>query len=921
MNWNPPRPDAGAARPAAIGAGAIQAKLAVPRLDARSVRREFVADLAERARDAKLVLFRAPSGFGKTTAMRQYYEELGKQARGLAWLTLDPLDDDFRRLLLHLVAAFDRALPPEAAGNGEAPNRAAASADQLAFVLVDRIERAGHPFTVFIDDLESVSNRAIDELLRLILDRLPPHGQLAIASREMPGLQVGRLRAHGELVEVGQLQLRFNRTETEVFLQDRQDLSLSQGDMVRLHDITEGWPVALWLARVALANRPSPHLLIDTFSGSDTVVAEYLSQEVLARLPDHLQQFLLRTSLLSEMTPGLCDAVCRRQDSDEVLRTLEQSNGFVALVDPERRLYRYHGLFTSFLRSQSHRLGTDEVPELHRLAADWFRAAGRPVRAIEHALEGGDYETALTLLSEHSDRLLFDGRFRLLAQWLGHLPEGLLRSRLSLRVTQIWALMFTGNAMEALRKLDSLENQAARDGLPFPEESRQELAALRPMILCILDRHEEGYWLAEEALRLNWSKESFPYNLLATVIATWRVAAGRYVEATDMLSHVAPSGDAKGASFAVVYAICIEGLVQTLHGRIREAIAQFRVAFNEAAAGFGSRSVGKSIVAVYLAEALYEVDELSEAEQVLALYLPITREYAMPDNLIIAHVIVARIAFDRGDADHAFRRLSELEYLGRQSQQPRVLAAAQLERARIALLRDDVAEAQLHLRRAKDPEAWAGLRGLIMFSNDIETVELGRYRLAARGIDKEESLAALKADLRAAQSQHRNRRALKLKMLMACTLQACGQNKQALRSMQEALETACPDGLLRPFIDEGGPVIDMVREVRIARLAAGDQDRNGALLEFIERILRRAGVRVDQTPLKNMPIETSVTLTDKEVRVLESVALGMSNIDIAESIFVTETTVRAHLRKINVKLGTSNRTQAVAVARRLGLIR
>ena len=892
-----------------------------PRLDARSVPRPSIDLLAEAARSARLVLFRAPSGFGKTTAMRQFFERAKDQGRGVAWLTLDALDDDIRRLLVHLVAAFDAVLRVEVAAEPQVGDSAAPDADRLAFDLVDRIARSRDPFTVFIDDFEAPTTQAVDELVRLILDRLPPQGQLAIASRRMPSVQMGRLRAQGELLELEQSHLRFNREEAAQFLHEQQGLTLSEENVERLYTATEGWPAALWLARTALVNRSNHEAFIRTFSGSNTAVAEYLAEEVLSQMPPDEQQFLLRTSVLTELTPELCDAVCQRTDSEAVLHRLERSHSGAALVDSERRLYRYHGMFTSFLRGQLDQVARSEVPELHRRAAQWFQSVGRPVRAIEHALAGGHLDAALSLLTTHANAFLFDGRFRLLSRWMRSLPESALRALPQLRIAHIWALTFTPKAHEALRHLDALEAQAGPDRMALPPDMRQELDALRPYILGVLDRHEEGFWLAEEALKLPWRQDSFAYNLLTTVAATWRVAASRYTDAIELLGQAQTDDDAGRVSFPMVYATCVEGMVELLQGRTRQAIAQFRVAFSEVAAAYGSRSVGKSIAAVFLAEALYEVDELQEAEQILALYVPIVREFAMPDLLIGAHVIQARIAFDRGDADHAFRRLSELEYIGRHERLPRAVATAQLERVRLALLRDDVAEAQSHLRRAQSPEAWAGLRGLIMPSNDVETVELARWRLAAHGVDRVESLAALKIDLRSAQSQTRNRRAFKLKILLACLLQATGHSRQALRTMQEALEAGCPQGLVRAFVDEGRPVTDLAREIRVGHRASGDEERDRALLKFMDRILQRSGVGIEATLTAGDDADAGVSLSARELRVLQSVAQGMPNAAIAETMFVAETTVRAHLRKINVKLGASNRTQAVATARRLGLLR
>lgn len=896
-----------------------RAKLIAPSPPTRSMARREIADFVARSDDARLVLFRSPAGFGKTTAMRQYLDYRNAQGAATAWLTLDELDDDYRRFLLHLIAAVEQVLrPPQGAQDGHEFVPAAADVEQLAIDLIDEIAYCAHSFTLFIDEFEAIRNRAIDDLLRLILSRLPRQGQLAIASRRTPSLQLGRLRARGQLIEVDQRHLRFSRDETDVFLRTQRGLALSDDSVTKLHGDTEGWPAALWLASTALANRQHPESFIATFSGSNAAVAEYLAEDVLSQQTADVQSFLRKTSLLSELSKPLCDALCERDDSEVLLERLEHSNVCITMLDSERRLYRYHGLFASFLRNQLHRLQPQDVPGLHLKAAKWYESEGRPIPAIEHALGAKETAYALSLLALNADSLLFQGRFRTLARWLDALPQGALRPWPRLQMAHIWALTFTGRGVEALRLLEALDDDGTStlQGTPLA----YEIDVLRPFILGTLDRVQEGYWMAEDALLKNSARDSFSYSVLTTTLATWRVANNRYSDAIALLKNAGREHDGEGKAFPTVYAVCIDGIVDLVQGRVRQAVAHFRVALSEAAATYGSRSIGKSIAAIFLAESLYEIDEIEEAEQLLALYLPIAREYAVPDQVIISHVIQARIAYDRGEVDHAFRRLSELEYFGRHGNLPRVLAAAQLERARLAMLREDLSDAQNHFERACNPEVWRDLRGMTLPANDVETVELCRFRLAIRGIGKGHLLQTLKEQIEVAQLAGRQRRVLKLSILYAKALHADGQHRLALRKMQDALRIACAEGMVRSFLDEGPPVIELLREFRIAKQASAERDRDNELIRFAERILRRAGQAIEEAPVQDSAIDASATLSTREQQILESVALGLSNIAIAKNLFVTETTVRAHLRKINVKLNAGNRTQAVSIARRLGLI-
>ncbi|MHB1700338.1 MAG: LuxR C-terminal-related transcriptional regulator [Acidobacteriaceae bacterium] len=893
-----------------------QAKLAVPSAAYRPVERMNIGDLTRRAAGAKLVLFRAPAGFGKTTAMRQYLVHLGTTGRRVAWLTLDALDDDFRRFLTHLIAAFNLVLQPTS-DIQQGQESVFPGIDQLALKLVDSVAACRYPFTIFIDEFESVSNRSVDDLLRLLIARLPAGGQLAIGSRAMPNLQLGRLRAQGQLVEVDHTWLRFSREEAEFFLRTQRRLKLSEAGISKLYGDTEGWPAALWLASMALENSANPDAFIATFSGSYSAVAEYLLDAVFSSQPEAVQSFLLKTSILAELNKSLCDAVCNIANSDEILDGLQHSNVCVATVDSgERSIYRYHGLFRGFLRDRLERLFPQQISQLHLIAAKSFEANGRLIPAIEHALSSGVTNYALSMISSRIDRLLFEGRFSLLARWLDALPTDSLRSNPHLRLAHIWALTFTRCGAEALRRLEALDNDKAA----FREAGglANEIRALRPYILAILDRHEEGFWLAEDALHSVVDRGSFSYAILTTTIATWRVAANRSSDAIELLAHSTSTGEGPQVTFPVVYTMCLQGLVSLGQGRVREAIAYLRVALTEAEVAFGSHSVGRSIAAVYLAEALYDVDELAEAEQLLALYLPIVKEYVLPDQLIISHVIYARIAYDHGDLDHAYHCLSELEYFGRQGDLPRMIAAAELERARMALLRGDLTEARRLGARAENPAAWLSLRGLIMPANDLETPELARARLFIHGHKREGMIDVIRSEIRSAQAHSRNRRALKFKILLAKALHLSRQLRLAMRTIEECVETARHDGLISTFLEEGEPIIGLLRELRVAKQAEGQGDD---MTSFIDRILARAGSSVQLDGRGDDVLDGSVTLSARELKILEAVVVGLSNNAIAEKFFVTESTVRSHLRKINAKLGANNRTQAVNMARRLGWIK
>ncbi|MBR9909251.1 MAG: LuxR family transcriptional regulator [Gammaproteobacteria bacterium] len=869
-----------------------------------------------REENARLVLFRAGAGFGKTVAMRQYYEHLQKHRKSAAWLTLCALDSEFQRFLVHLMAACRVAVygkkKAAEANNQDSDN------DQLAIRLLDEVTALDKPFTLFLDQFELVSNQSCADLLRLLLDRLPPQCQLVIASRETPNLQLGRLRALGQLIEIDQAQLCFSPAETTHFLQDQCQLLLTEANIRKLHSDTEGWPAALGLAAKALEGKKNPHAFITSFSGSNTAVAEYLAEDVLMHQTDEFANFLIKSSILRELYAPLCDIVCDTSSSEAIINQLELSSLCESVVDGEYKLYRYNSLFADFLRSQLERQHPGDIPHLHLKAAKWFEAAGRPVRAIEHAMESGDTHYALSLLEEHVDDLLFWGRFHLLARWLDAQPRQVLAEKYKLRLAHVWSLVFTWRAADALKLLESLESDVSSKSAY--SSLRGEMDVLRFYILANLERSEELFWLMGEIPVASSTRSDFANSIYVATLATFKVAANQFDDAINILEHPKLNHSAGHKEFSVVYTRCIEGLVDLTQNRLRQAMAHFRVVLHDRESHFDRRSINKSIAAIHLAEILYEIGDIEEAERLLALYMAIVRDYGPPDALMIGHVIEARIAYNRGDTDRAFLRLSELEHLGLTSNLPRAIASAQLERARIAIVNENPTLAEKYYQRAAHPETWDRMRGLVMSANDIETVQLCRFRLNVCGNVKDEVVREIKTELKTALSQQRLRRALKLNILLAKAQHATGLARQAMRTLQGALETAFEDGQVRIFLDEGPAIIELIRELALARQSSSESSQNTELTAFIGKILSLAGIYMSQSA-DQTAVDSSVILSPREAQILDLLSLGLSNIKIAESIFVTETTVRAHLRKINVKLGTSNRTQAVSVARRMGLIK
>ncbi len=915
---------------------AIAAKLRVPARLPFEVPRADICDQIFNAAPARLVLIRAPAGFGKTTVMLQVRERLAQSGVPTAWLTLDGGDNDVGRFLQVLAAALDPLVPGLLAHGGEA---GWSGPEGLALDLSDRIAAHPAPFTLFLDDFERLVNPSVLGLVDQLVGQLPRGAQFILGSRGMPDLALGWLRSRGRLLEIEPARLRLSVDETGQMLAQAVGVRLSDADVERLHHSTEGWAAAIRLASISLDRRESPERFIARFSGSHTAIVDYLVEDVLSRQPEEVRSFLLRTSILVQLDPAVCDALCERDDSAAMLRHLHRSHLFVTPLGGGDDVYRYHGMFAEFLRAQLARTMPASIDPLHRRASAWFLANGRPVPAIEYALRLEDPAPAIELLRQHAPALLTQGRMKLLVRWMDPLvAQGRLDEEPMLRLVHAWAVCFGNGARHAWPHLEFLEGMTGGS-----DEFRTYRTVLRPLLLALMDRIDEASPLGAAVLDDLPEQPTFARGILEITMANLAMYSGHYHQALKLVDSVRrqESTDASGrASFAFVLSEAAEGAIDLVHGRLRQALGRLRLAANPGAADTARATNGNTMAGSLLAEALYEAGRCDEAERLLSVHVPLVRRVGVPDQLITAHVVLARILLARQDTERALEVLAELEHIGYREQLPRAVASARLERVRVLAMQGRVAAARTGLSRCGDAALWERIARMALRANDVETPDVAAARCAIAAGRGGDVVGSLRAELNEAERAYRERRVLTLRILLAQAHHQDGDRKRAMRMLARAVCFAASEGYVRAFLDEGPRLPAMLHELHRSptALLEGSPERDGDPARFIEALLHQGGHAVSVTvpvarPAVQVPaaapagegpgvvvIGGGEILTQKEAQVLRLVAEGLSNEQLAERLFVAETTVRTHLRNINVKLDSRNRMEAVQAARRLGLI-
>jgi len=885
-------------------------KLNAPTAHGDQIARQDLCEQICRPDGPKVVVARGPAGYGKTTLLAQCQARLEALPMRTAWLTLDRADNDLSRFLRCLTAALG-ALSGRASLRPDAHD----SEDTLALALVQAVASHGAPFALVLDEFEAITAPAVLDLVQDLIGSLPAHGRLLIGSRHTPGLALGRLRAAGQLLEIDASQLCFSVDEATRFFARRQP-ALTPAEVELLHRKTEGWVAALCLASASLARQPSAAAFIERFSGSDQSVADYLAQDVLASQTPALRQFLLRTSILKQLSAPLCQALLPDMDCAGLLQQLENGHVLLTRTAADERHYRYHSLFSSYLQSQLRAQAPGDIARLHLAASRWYEDEGRPVPAIDHAIDGGDFGRALALLQAHAETLLAEGRMRLLARWLGQLPAAVLATRPLLQAMQVWATCFTRGPSEASLLMADLKLAGSAD-----PAVRAHVRALQPLLLSMMDRQEEAYAAGMPSIAALGDALSFTDTALANAMANITAVLGRYHEARTLLDTARRAQSRSASSFNLMYSEAVEGIIDLQEGRMRQAGARFRMAVRSTRKGAYGQANGNAWAGVLYAAWVYETGDLALASRLLQVYVPLGRDVGLPDHLILGYVTLARVAFHEGDPEQTFYLLGELEYLGHQRRLPRIAASARVERARVLLMQGHPQAARDELGRADDADLWRRVEGLRLPANDLLTPRLGRLRCLAYDGDPAAALRELDADIAQALAARRLRRAYMLQLLRAVALARNRDDAGACAQLAPLLRTAQSEGLCRVLADEGAAVAGLLQ--RHGACAAGRAwlASDGAQ-DWWQRYMAQA--RIGPASPAAAPVAGDAAgaegLTPKELRVLRLLAEGHSNSAIARQLFVSESTVRTHLRHLNVKLSADSRTQAVARARSAGLL-
>lgn len=832
-----------------------------------------------------LTLIAAPAGFGKTCLAVEWLSDVPAEK---SWFSIDDNDNDPSRFLTYLINSIQTVIPE--AGNTclamlRLPNLPPPEA--LLPTLVNRMAESKIPVILVLDDYHLVHEVYIHQALNFLVDHLPVNAHLVVITREDPPIPLHKLRANGRLAEIRQKDLKFTGDEASSFLRKSYAGLLPEKDILAINHRTEGWVTGLQLTVLSLRNYNDPQDMLKDFSTSSRFILDYLFQEIFQSQPKEIRDFLIKTSVLDQLSAGLCSAVTGLEDCRRTLEELDQANVFINPVDAHKEWYRYHHLFLEMLRQQLRLDKEISAEALHLKASDWYEKNGYQEESIRHALEGQHWASALELIELNSTGLLNNGRISTLLTWFKKIPTEIIVQKTQTCLDYAWPLLLSGQIEKAETFI-----QAAFNLDHEQSELTGHIEATAAFLAQTKGDEKELIRSSERALSLLPAEDFSGRSIIAMNlgIAYWH--KGELDQAENALLAAIPAALKIENYYAVFSARFFLARILAVKGKLIQAAEAIKEVIDQ-----GGTTPIAHLALTDLAFIHYEWNDLIKAGEIIRDAMEKIQQSGNVEFIMAGTMIDARLLAAQGKLTDALILVESKDPLIAQARIPlRSLSRWSAFKVELALAMGDIGKAKFWNEKIETEQDAHPFYRYLDFSTVRIMMSEGRF---------EHAFSTLGSLLKTAEEKEWRYGQAWIHIQMALT---AAEEPTALSHLAQALEIGREGNLMRTFTDAGIALLALLRK------AAQGHDYQ----EYIREIIRL--IEQDQhQETSNLPAGV-IQPSSREIEILALVASGMSNRQIAEKLVIGLSTVKSHLHHICTKLNAANRTQAAARARELRLI-
>ena len=894
----------------------LRTKLTIPPKRPSLIPRKRLLDQLNRLLDSRLTLLAAPAGFGKTSLIIDWLDNQKKsreasKSKALpfqsAWFSIDLNDSDPVRFWSYVLTAVQHTSSD--LSNTSLSLLQASQPPGFETILItwlNEITAVSTPIVLILDDYHHITSEEIQQQMRFVIDHLPEKFHIVMTSRSDPPVPLSRLRARGQLTELRTDALRFRPEEATLLLAAHVPTDLTKAQIDQLAAQTEGWAAGLHLAALSLQGISDIEAFLDGFSGSHRYILNYLVDEVFEQQSDDVQLFLLETAVLEQLTAKLCDVVTERHHSDSILPYLEKANVFLLPLDDQGRWYRYHQLFSDALKERLLIETPQKVQMLHQRAASWYVTEGRFEAAINHLINAEDWETAVQIIVEQSQVAIGRGDIILLRQWLDRLPDRFLDERPELNLAYAWIFVISSLPEKILPYIARMEKKiAGRDFQAMPpftnDDLKGQLAVLKAQQAIINRDFEGAIAFCHQALTFINEENRLIFGIIHFVLGVADRFRNQISEAIEAL-HVSIKYGRQvnhvtmilGATNNLAEIYGDQGLLSQAEQILKDGLATALLPNGRylPAAAFGLTTLAK----IYR-----QRNQLDLALTAVNQTIELASQAGIHGSIIDGMMTRSLIMMAYGKFDQALDELTavEKELVDSVGLDKRINAF----RARIWYAANQPEQAAQIIERS-------GLNEPLQLSEEteIECLLRARYLLFCdQWVEASRLLEEIETAVSAAE---RRSRLIEVYLLQSLIYQKEGDVEKGTAVFIKALTLAEPEHLIRLFLDEGGQIKPILEHAQ-KYLA-----NNRAVQIFAQTVLNAISPQTEQ-PSSDQLLDP---LKERELEILKLIAAGLSNREIANTLFLTEGTVKSYIHQLYSKLDVHRRTEAVDKARLLNLI-
>ena len=857
------------------------------------VQRERLLKILQDGANKKLVLIVAPAGYGKSSLLGQLVSGPFGENHQYSWLTLDVGEVDEKQFLACLVLALSKmGVDIEELVTGARNGYSDSDTKLVLSKIIQSLNKNAAPRALILEDYHNAECAPVNAIIKQLLREAPANFTIFIDSRRQPEIDAFSLIAAGDAVEINAAQLRLTQEETLTALSD----VTGGGDSLEIYRQTEGWPVAVQLARVQKRTSPTARILAGVDGG---FIASYLTEQVLSSLDADTQEFLLAVSFLDRFNPDLTNFV---MDSPNGWARIDSLSSLAALfvpLDREGGWYRLHHLFAEYLRElQTKRDQTRAVAYILR-ASDWYLSQGDIVPAVRYAAEAKDFEKCEAIIRGAGgwSIILTDG-IGVLRNALRLVPVAHEKSSAALLLARAYLHCKDGKIQQARATLNA--------ALPLIDKGNDErLTVDRLLVESLINLYEDrdGWTPSYSNLRLKYEDggglSALEFGTLKCQNFLAQMTQAEFeksaIELRDAFSQMRESGSVLGLNYCYIHAAHL-----ALHRADFEiASANIDRALEMAEENFGSDSGLKNIALVLqFALKIWQGRAGHADRDPFKTAFFHTLDYDGWTDIYITGLEAAiLLAKQCGDDQYVLDIINSVIPFARERSLVRLGNFAYLSRLLVSPL------SNLGLENDKVLEQFLPPHSIEQSSREWQSFVLAAAVAERKARHKKGVLKML--DAMASFAVERNA-FLKVLFLEAVRARLSLENETDV--LLHAVKRAAAQRIWGPFIAD--PIF--IEALRKQRAALRHKEDELLTLKFVDEILERAGL-LNPKPKKGK-------LSDREYEILQHLAEGQSNKEIARALELTENTVKFHLKSLYAKLSVSKRTQAVVEAQKQGLI-